>query len=204
MTKHPVLFATIATLITANGCAIAAMPAHAQSRLPILLSQDVQAPLPPESPSSTVKTPMPSLKFGLQDGTEVKVRFKQTVSSKEAKTNDPVEFEVVEDVKVKGKTVIARGSLARGIVVEARPSGMLGRKGKLDIAIKEVTLTSNERVALRASQKSGGGTAGGIIAIAALINPLALLFKGKNVTYEAGTEVMAYVDGNFELNPVKF
>ncbi len=86
----------------------------------------------------------------------------------------------------------------------AKRSGMLGRKGKLEISLKDVTLVSGERVSLRAEQKGGGGTSGGIIALAVVITPLALLFKGKNRTYEAGTEVLAFVDGNFKLEPDKF
>jgi hypothetical protein len=205
MIKHPVLVSTIAALFTSfNGFAIVVAPVRAQSTTPLLLSQDVQAPLPPDNSTSTIKTPTRPLKFGLADGTEVKLKFKQSISSKDAKTGDPVEFEVAEPIRIGNKVVIAQGAPAKGVVVEAQRSGMLGRKGKLDIAIKEVTLVSGERVSLRASQKTGGGTAGGVIAVAALVSPLALLFKGKNVNYDAGTEVSAFVEGNFELTPSKF
>jgi hypothetical protein len=211
MIKHPVLIGSIATLFTSfNALAIVAVPVRAESLRstethPTLISQDVQTPIPADAPSNpnSIKRPV-NLKFGLADGTEVKLKFKQTISSKDAKVNDPVEFEVAETVRVNGKVVIAQGAPARGTVVDVQRSGMLGRKGKLDIAIKEVTLLSGERVSLRASQKSGGGTSGGVIAVAALISPLALLFKGKNTTYEAGTEVTAFVEGNFELAPNKF
>jgi hypothetical protein len=154
------------------------LPVMASLKPIIVVSQAVRQPLPPNNP--TTKSPTPALSFGLADGTPVKVKFKQTISSKTAKENDPVEFEVSEDVLVENVIVIAKGALARGIVTKAKRSGMLGRKGKLEISLKEVTLVSGERVAIRAEQKSGGGTSGGIIALAVVVTPLALLFKGKN------------------------
>jgi hypothetical protein len=164
---------------------------------PIIKISQARQPLPPASAA-------PAFAFGLTDGTPIKLKFRQTVSSKTAEKNDPIDFEVAEDVIVSNAVVIARGSSARGVVTNVRRSGMLGRKGKLEIALKEVTLVSGERVALRGSKEGGGGTAGGLIAVAAIINPLALLFKGKNMTYEAGTEVGAFVDGDFVLDRKKF
>ncbi|KAM3098362.1 hypothetical protein ACKFKF_17550 [Phormidesmis sp. 146-12] len=164
---------------------------------PVIKISQTRQPLPPASAT-------PALTFGLADGTPIKLKFKQTVSSKNAEKNDPIEFEVAEDVIISNAVVIAKGASAKGVVTDVKRSGMLGRKGKLEIAIKEVTLVSGERVALRGSKEGGGGTSGGIIAVAAIINPLALLFKGKNMTYEAGTEVGAFVDGDFALDRNKF
>jgi hypothetical protein len=164
---------------------------------PVLKISQTRQPLPPASAT-------PALSFGLADGTPIKLKFKQTVSSKTAEKNDPIEFEVAQDVIVGNAVVVAKGASAKGVVTDVRRSGMLGRKGKLEIAIKEVTLVSGERVALRGSKEGGGGTAGGLIAVAAIVNPLALLFKGKNMTYEAGSEVGAFVDGDFALDRKKF
>ncbi|MCU0549580.1 MAG: hypothetical protein MUC48_09560 [Leptolyngbya sp. Prado105] len=178
---------------------IAQFPAIAT---PLQISQAIKQPIPPAS--DPIKTPTPAMQFGLEDGTSIKLKFKQTISSKTAKEGDPVEFEVAEDVSVGNTLVIAKGASARGKVTKVRAAGMLGRKGKLEIEIKEVTLLTGERITLRGNQTGGGGHAGGIIAIAAVINPLALLFKGKHAVYEAGTEVAAFVDGNFALNRSKF
>lgn len=199
--RKKAFIAVSALLANVEILSLVQLPVMASAKPTIQVSQAAQKPLPPDSKT---KSPTPALSFGLADGTSVKVKFKQTISSKTAKANDPVDFEVSEDVLVGNSVVIAKGALAKGMVTIAKRSGMLGRKGKLDIVLKEATLVSGERVSLRADQKGGGGTAGGIIALAALINPLALLFKGKNITYEAGTEVQAFVDGNFALEPNKF
>lgn len=191
--------AASALLASVEILSLAQMPVMANAKPIMQVSQAVQQPLP-----ANATAPIPALSFGLEDGTSLKVKFKQTISSKTAKDNDPVDFEVSEAVMVGNTVVIARGAPAKGMVVRARRSGMLGRRGRLDIALKEVTLVSGERIFIRASQKGGGGTSGGIIAAAILLSPLALVFKGKNITYEAGTEIQAYVDGNFALNPAKF
>lgn len=193
------LFAVSALIIGFEGLTIAHLPASAA---PVPTTQNTKQPLPPSS--APIKTPMPAMAFGLTDGTPIKLKFKQAVSSKTAQKDDPIEFEVAEDVKVGNTIVIAKGAIAKGVVTNVRRSGMLGRKGKLEIAIQEVTLVNGERVSLRGNQQAGGGNAGGILAVAAVINPLALLFKGKNVTYEVGTETSAFVDGNFALDRSKF
>ncbi len=191
--------AASALLASVEILSLAQMPVMANAKPIIQVSQAVQQPLPANSTS-----PIPALSFGLADGTSLKVKFKQTISSKTANDNDPVDFEVSEAVMVGNTVVIARGAPAKGMVVRARRAGMLGRKGRLDIALKEVTLVSGERIYIRASKKGGGGTDGVVIAAAVLLAPIALVFKGKNITYDAGTEIPAYVDGDFALKPAKF
>src|SRR5215469_15525306 len=50
--------------------------------------------------------------FVLQDGTPIKLRLSQTVSSADAQVNDRVEFEVLEDVMVDNVVVIPKGAAA--------------------------------------------------------------------------------------------
>jgi hypothetical protein len=177
------------------------LPAIAQAQSGTLISQSPQKPLPPES---NVKIQTGGMAFGLEDGLTVKLKFIEELSSKTAEADQPVKFEVAEDVWVKDRLVIPKGAPAKGQITKVRRSGMLGRKGKLEIALKEVTLITGERVAVRASKEQGGGVGAGVIALAAVINPLFLLIKGKNVVYKAGTEFNAFVNGDFELDKSKF
>lgn len=165
----------------------------------------VQAPLPP-NPSPQLRTPLPNPQAGfiLTDNTPVKLRFKETITSKTAQENQLIEFEVAEDVVVKGVTVIQRGAIAKGIIAEVKRARMLGRRGKLNIVLKEVQIASGERVALRASTGKGGGLSGGAIALSAIVTPLFLLMGGKEAKYTAGTEFSAFVDGDYALDPSKF
>jgi hypothetical protein len=143
-------------------------------------------------------------RFELESGTSVRLRFTEAISSKTAQRDQPVFFQVAEDVFVNGKLVIAEGAKAKGYVREVQKSGMMGKKGKLDIALRQVELVSGEKVKLRASRSEGGELSGGVIAVAAIINPLLLLIKGKNIAYEEGIEFDAYVSEDYELNPGDF
>jgi hypothetical protein len=158
----------------------------------------------PQPMAQKAKVTARQKKFELADGTIVRLKFKQALSSKHARTDASINFEVAEDVQVGNKIVIARGAKARGTILEAKKAGMLGRKGKLEIGLRDVELVTGDRVDLRSIQEEGGGNDGGVIAAAAIVNPLFLLIKGKNVNYDAGTEFTAYITGDYELNPVDF
>jgi hypothetical protein len=152
------------------------------------------------------------LKSTLEDGTPVKLRISQTVSSANSHLNDRVEFEVMEDIKVADTLIISKGGIAWGTVTEAKPKRWAGRGGKLEIVMDSVRLVDGERAALRATKEvKGGGHASvmtvGIVATGLLFWPVAPLFlfiHGKDITIPKGTEVPTFINGNFALDRAKF
>jgi hypothetical protein len=148
----------------------------------------------------------------LEDGTPIKLRIAQTVSSADAHVNDRVEFEVLEEVTIQGVIIIPKGGIALGTVTEAQPKRRMARGGKLEIVMDSVRLTDGEKAALRATKGgNGGGHTGamtaGIVATAIVClvcAPLFLLMHGKDITIPKGTEVPTFVDGNLPLNLAKF
>lgn len=159
-----------------------------------------------------ITTPKPPLEFGLAEDTPVRIKLTRTMSSKDAKVGDKVDFEVLEDVKVKDTIVIRQGAMAMATVTTAQPKRRLGRSGKLDINIDYVQLVDGEKVPLRAVKGGSGGTrttamTSAIVATGILFFPAAPLFlfmKGKNITIPQGTEVTAYVAGDTPLDPTRF
>jgi len=171
-------------------------------------TQDSNAKAPaPASP--VVKEP---LAFGLEDATPVRMRINRTISSADSQVNDTVDFEVLDDVKVKDVIVVPRGSMAWGTVTEAQPKRRMGRAGKLNVNIDNVKLASGEKVALRAVKDVQGGghqgaITGAIVATSIVFFPAAPLFllvKGKDITIPKGTEITAYINGDIPLDPAKF
>ena len=148
----------------------------------------------------------------LEDGTPIKLRIAQTVSSADAHVNDRVEFEVLEEVRISGILIIPKGGTALGTVTEAQPKRRMARGGKLEIVMDSVRLTDGEKAALRATKGgNGGGHTGamtaGIVATAIVClvcAPLFLLMHGKDITIPKGTEVPTFVDGNLPLSLAKF
>jgi hypothetical protein len=150
--------------------------------------------------------------FVLHDGTPVRLRISQNVSSADAHVNDRVEFEVLEDVMVDKVVLIPKGSSAIGTVTEAVPKRRMARGGKLEIVLDSVRMVDGEKVALRAVKDAKGNshTAGmtiGIVAGAIIFFPAAplfLLMHGKDITIPKGTEVPSFVDGDMKLDYAKF
>lgn len=174
-----------------------------------LLAQIVKT-TPPSPPVSEVKkTPFT---FVLLDGTPIRMRINRTVSSADAKVDDTVDFEVLEDIKVGEVIVIPRGGTALATVTEAKPRRNMGRPGRLNINIDSVRLITGEKVALRAVKEVKGGSnsaamTGAIVATSIIFFPAAPLFlfmKGKDITIPKGTEITAYINGDVALDPAKF
>jgi hypothetical protein len=142
------------------------------------------------------------------DGTAVKLRLSETVSSADAKTGQQVPFEVTEDVVVQGVTVIPKGTQALATVTDAEPRRRMGRGGKLDINVDGTRLVDGEKVQLRAvrDNKAGGhvgAMTGAMVATAIVFFPAAPLFlfmKGKDISIPKGTEVTSFVQGDMTLD----
>lgn len=174
-----------------------------QSLIPAGLAQE-------SKPATASTTPPPP--NTLLDGTPVKLRLSQTISSADAKVGQEVPFEVLEDVQVNGVDVLPKGSSAIATVTEAEHKRRMGRGGKLDVAISYARLVDNEKLALRASKESKGGghvgaMTGAMVATSIVFFPAAPLFlfmHGKDTTIPQGTEITAFVDGDMHLDMSHF
>jgi hypothetical protein len=146
------------------------------------------------------------------DGTAVKLRLAETISSSHATVGQQVPFEVTEDVVIQGVTVLPKGAQAIATVTDANPKKRMGRGGKLNMNVDSARLADGEKVQLRAVQENKGGghvgaMTGAIVATAILFWPAAPLFlfiHGKDITIPKGTEVTAFVQGDLKLDMSKF
>lgn len=160
-------------------------------------------------PPATAATNQP---FALDDGTPIKLRLNRTLSSADAKTGDNIDFEVLEDIKIKDLVVIPKGSIALGTITDAEHKKRMARGGKLDIEIDYVKLADGEKAALRAVKETKGGghtgaMTGAIVATSLVVWPAApffLFMHGKDTTIPKGTEITAYVNGSMVLDRAKF
>lgn len=176
----------------------------------IAFGQDV-SPTPAVPPASaalaepvTPSTPvMPAAKLVLKEGTDVKLKFADDLSSKTATEGDPVNLILDEDLKVGDVVVAKAGAKATGTITNAKKAGMMGRPGELNMRLEHLK-TGDERVKLRGSKgKEGEGKEGTAVALTVLFGPLGLIKHGKNVEIKAGTPLAAYVDQDAALEPAK-
>src|SRR5690349_18554051 len=172
--------------------------------------QDAKDQQPAQRPETApLKQP---LAFGLEDGTPIKLRLTRNLTSADATTGDRVDFEVLEDIKVKDVIVVPRGGLALATITEAEHKRRMARGGKLNVNIDDVRLSDGEKAPLRAVKEAKGGghtgaMTGAIIGTAIVFFPAAPLFlfmHGKDITILKGTEITAYINGDIPLDPKRF
>ena len=187
-------------------CAICGAPA-------ITLAQtQTSAPSPASPPATEQAAQGAPSQHMLEDGTPIKLRLQETLSSADAQVDQQVDFDVLEEVKLGDLLLIPKGSVAWGTVTEAEPKKRMARGGKLNVNIDAVRLASGERAALRGVKevKGGGHTGamtGGIVATSIVFFPAApffLFMHGKDITIPKGTEITAYINGDMNLDPAKF
>jgi PEGA domain len=181
---------------------------------PLLVAQQATGASSSQPASSaTAITPAgPPQPHTLLDGTPVKLRLSQTISSANAKVGQEIPFEVVEEIKVDDAVVLPKGAVAIGTVTECNPKKSMGRAGKLNLNISYARLADQEKVALRATQDNKGGghvgaMTGAMVATAVVFFPAAPLFlfiKGKDITIPQGTEITAFIEGDMHLNMANF
>jgi hypothetical protein len=144
-----------------------------------------------QSPGRTLK---------IQDATSIRLALMEPLSSATNQVDDPVRFEVTEEVKVGDVVAIPRGSTAVGHVVEVEPRRRLGRAGKLNFSIDHVKAPDGTNVRLRASStRKGDDKTGTVIVGSVLLSPLFLIMRGKDISIPTGTSFSAYVDGDREI-----
>jgi hypothetical protein len=142
-------------------------------------------------------------KLALKEGTDVKLKFAQDLSSKTANDDDPVNLVLDEDLKVGDVTVIKAGAKALGTITHAKKAGMMGKGGELNLRL-EYLIATDSRVRLRGTKgKEGEGKVGAAVALTVLFGPIGLIKHGKNVEIKQGTPLAAYVDQDYSLPAAK-
>ncbi len=142
-------------------------------------------------------------KLVLKEGTEVKLKFSDDLSSKTATEGDSVNLVLDEDIKLGDVVVAKAGCKAVGSITNAKKAGMMGKAGELNMRLEHLKV-GDDRVKLRGNKgKEGQGKEGTAVALTVLFGPIGLIKHGKNVEVKAGTPLTAYVDADAPLVPVK-
>ena len=130
----------------------------------------------------------------LTEGTEVRLRMADKLSSANATEGQRFNLEVEDDVVVNGQTVVPRGTKAVGTVMSAKKKGFMGKGGELNVML-DYMLVNDERVRLRsAAAREGNDKVGATVALTVLFGPLGLLKRGHDVEMNPGTMITAFVD----------
>jgi len=135
----------------------------------------------------------------LKEGTEVKLKVRDRVSSKTAAKGELVNLVLEQDLKVGAVTVAKSGSVAVGTITDADQAGIAGRPGDLGLKLAYLK-TGDSTVRLRGAQgKQGKEREGTAVALTVLFGPVGLIKHGRNAELKQGTSLVAYVDQGIEL-----
>ena len=130
----------------------------------------------------------------LVEGTEVKLRFIEPLTSATAVAGQRFNLELDQDIVVDGNVVVRAGAKAVGTVVSAHKRRRMGKAGELNVLV-DYLLIGEQRVRLRASVgQEGKGRVGSTVALTVLFGPIGLLKRGKDVEINPGTPISAYID----------
>jgi hypothetical protein len=144
---------------------------------------------------ATAQQPAATSEVTLPDGTEFMVETTEEISSKSATEGDALTFRVLDDVRANGKVVIAKGTLVKGMVANAKKAGMMGKGGTLGIRVESTTTVDNQKLKLRSSKgKEGDDKTGTTVALVVLFGPLGFLKHGKNAKIKSGTQIKVFTD----------
>ncbi|HEY2460719.1 MAG TPA: hypothetical protein VGI16_07925 [Candidatus Acidoferrum sp.] len=173
-------------------CFAAVSHAQAQQVQPVAASAAVAVPAAVPAANSD--------KIVLKEGSDIHLKFAQSLSSKTATEGDPVNLILDEDLKV-GDVVIAKvGAKAVGTISHAKKAGMMGKGGELNMRLEYVIVGEN-RLRLRGTKgKEGEGKEGTAVALTVLFGPIGLIKHGKNVEIKEGTPLAAYTDENYVVS----
>jgi hypothetical protein len=142
------------------------------------------------------------------DGTSVRLRLSQNVSSSDAHVGDAVTLEVLDDVQIGTVGAIHRGAQAHGVITEAHSKRRMGRAGAVALRVDYVQAVDGSRIPVSAERKSKGSNSAGTITTGIVVSsvlfvpvaPLWLLKKGKDTDIPTGTPVEVFTSGDFMVN----
>ena len=145
----------------------------------------------------------------LPEGTKLRVRLEQPISSSTAEEGQHVELNVTDAVKIGDNVIIAEGAHATGTITRANEKRRMGRSGKLDFSIDRVKAIDNQWIPLRytVTKKTGqshalstGILTAGTAAVFWPAAPVFLLRKGQDITINRDVTFEVYTDRNYTIN----
>ena len=138
------------------------------------------------------QAPVASVRIVVPEGTDVKLRLLEAVSSRTAKVGDPVALEVAEDLRVDGTVVVAKGAKAKGEITVAKKLGMMGKAG--DLALRLYYVRAGEiKIELRGTKTAEGDSKVGRAIVLTAISGLGISKRVQNTEVPEGTPVTAFV-----------
>ncbi|REG94451.1 hypothetical protein [Algoriphagus antarcticus] len=137
----------------------------------------------------------------LTAGSVISLENPTEINSENLLVGQSIDFIVQSDVKVDGKVVVNRGSIANGVVTRVQKAKGLGKEGSLEIEIKSVQAVDGTEIRLTSTKVSevGEDKQTTAILLGVFICILFLTKKGKNAVVPNGFTIDGRVASNVEI-----
>jgi hypothetical protein len=157
---------------------------------------------------ATAQTHQPATegKVLLRAGSELKLRFAQSVDSKTAVVGDLVELVLDEDLKADGQLVARKGMRAIAKVTEGKQTEKKRESAKKLVIELDYLLLGGMPVPIAGGTREKAKTEAGDVVAGALAFGVAgvlTVLSGRHVTIKEGTVISAYVDSDIEVETLK-
>jgi hypothetical protein len=181
-----------------NARVLSLLPAMLFGTVVAVIGQQMPQPAPASDPAPAA---VQNRALVLREGTEVKLKFAEAISSKTAAVDDPVTLILDEDLKVGDAVVAKAGCKAFATVSNAKKAGMMGKGGELNIRLESLR-SGDAKIHLRGTKaRQGDDKVGATVALTVLFGPIGLIKHGKNIEIKEGTPLTAYVADDISFAP---
>jgi len=145
----------------------------------------------------------------LADGTPIKLRIGQMLSSADAHTGEVVRLEVAEDVCVGNSVVIFSGTTASAVVTKTNSKKVKGAARQLALSVDSLNLADGTKALLRGTNESQGEKVPADEAKSRHLTfmpsaPPYPVVNGRDLIIPKGTAVTAYISGDLLLDESRF
>lgn len=163
--------------------------------------------LPPYRPPTAVAAPpapqalapAPQTVAHIPEGTEVRVRLEDPLSSSSASEGDTFTISTDEEIRLSDGTIIPAGFRGRGEVADVHKKEMLGKGGSISARLDYIRI-GNTRVRLRANKsREGGDTTTTTVVLTLFVSVFFLMHHGHDAVIPKGTTIIAYVDEDADV-----
>jgi hypothetical protein len=120
----------------------------------------------------------------LPDSTPMKVELSEDLDTEAQKPGYVIYFRLLEDVRIRGLRVIAKGARVRGRLLESRDRSRTGVPAHLNWSLMDVETVDGQRIPLRGGSERTGG----------------VLNQEKSVSANAGEQFLAFTYGSRKIN----
>jgi hypothetical protein len=180
-------------------CCLSCLCLSQENSGPAQLSPEVTKAPEPAS-SATPQESQKPLVLVLKEGTEIKLKFAQRVTSRTTRPGQMIEFVVAEPVVVDGVTLIKQGARSIGYVAETESAGANGKGGTMEIRMEAVRTRGKMVKVTGADSRSEKRATGKVVGMTILFGLGGYLSaRGHEVTIPEGTPMTAYVAEDVEF-----